>query len=356
MLNADRCWEAIERRDRSQDGAFFFGVLTTGVYCRPSCPARRPLRSNVRFYGTPAEAERDGLRPCLRCRPLQAYSNLTGDRILELCGYIEAHADEQITLADMAQHAGLSRFHLQRSFKAAVGLTPKQYMETCRMKRFKQNLKEAKGVADAVYDAGFGSASRAYERADTGLGMTPKQYSLGGRGLTVGYGVIGTPAGRLMVAATARGVCFVLFGDSSDQLLRELRKEFPQAVLLPMGKVELPALPRWMAALSNHLDGRQSSVDLPMDVRATVFQARVWRYLQSIPRGETRSYSQVAAALGRPRAARAVARACASNKLAVVIPCHRVIRGDGDLGGYKWGLERKRALLKMESRNSGLPR
>jgi AraC family transcriptional regulator of adaptative response/methylated-DNA-[protein]-cysteine methyltransferase len=348
MMNQDQCWDAIQRRDRSQDGTFFYGVTSTGVYCRPSCPSRRPLRQNVRFYETAGEAERDGLRPCLRCRPAEAPGNPAAERIRDLCRYLEANPEQAPDLADLAARAGLSRFHLQRSFKAVAGVTPKQYLEACRMRKLKTSLREATGVADAVYDAGFGSSSRVYERTGTRLGMTPKQYRQGGRGVAITYVTVDSPVGLMMIGATDRGLCFVQFGERREALLDGLRKEYPSSVIEAMA-VPYPAEFRaWIDALTAHLAGNRPRLDLPLDIRATAFQMRVWNYLQSIPYGEVQSYAEVAEGVGQPSAVRAVARACASNRVAMVIPCHRVIRGTGELGGYRWGLDRKRTLIDLE--------
>jgi AraC family transcriptional regulator of adaptative response/methylated-DNA-[protein]-cysteine methyltransferase len=347
-LNRNQCWEAVERRDRSFDGNFFFGVVTTGVFCRPSCPSRHPRRENVRFYGTPEEAERDGLRPCLRCRPLEAFSAMADAKILELCHFIETHAEQRIDLAVLAARAGLSRFHLQRSFKAVVGLTPRQYVEACRLRRLKGDLRETGGVAEAVYSAGYGSSSRVYERADTRLGMTPRQYRDGGRGVSIAYAPAESAFGPMMIGATDRGICFLQFGESTEELLAALRSEYPAAAIEPMPESGTPALRQWIEALEEHLAGTAPRLDLPLDVRATAFQMKVWNYLQTIPYGEVQSYREVAAGIGRPTAVRAVARACGSNHVALAIPCHRVIRGTGELGGYRWGLARKRALLDWE--------
>ncbi|HYL92131.1 MAG TPA: bifunctional DNA-binding transcriptional regulator/O6-methylguanine-DNA methyltransferase Ada, partial [Alphaproteobacteria bacterium] len=323
--------------------------MTTGVYCRPSCPARAALRKNVRFYATPADAERDGLRPCLRCRPLaQGLADANAARVRDLCRYIETHSDEPLPLTALAKKAGLSPFHLQRSFKAALGLTPKQYVEAARLRKLKGHLKSSADVTDAVYEAGYGSSSRVYERADTRLGMTPNQYRQGGRNVTITHVMIDSPLGPMMIGATDRGLCFIHFGDSGKELLASLKKEYPAATLEPMRKPYHPDFQKWIDALSRHLAGQQPHIELPLDIRATAFQMRVWNYLQSIPYGEVQSYSEVAAGIGEPKAARAVARACASNELAVVIPCHRVIRGTGELGGYRWGLSRKRALIDRE--------
>jgi AraC family transcriptional regulator of adaptative response/methylated-DNA-[protein]-cysteine methyltransferase len=354
MLDENKCWEAIGRRDRGQDGSFYFGVLTTGVFCRPSCPARRPLRRNVRFYATAAEAHRDGLRPCLRCRPLEALSSLADARILELCSYMEAHSEERLSLEELAARAGLSRFHLQRSFKAAVGITPREYVEACRLRKLKPGLRRSVGVTEAVYEAGYGSGSRVYERADTRLGMTPGQYRKGGEGVNITYVAVESPIGLMLLAATDRGICFVEFGDSPEALLAALRREYPAARIEAMREPPSPAFRDWIDGLNAHLEGTVPRPELPLDIRATAFQMQVWNYLQSIPYGEVQSYSEVAAGIGRPTAVRAVAHACATNPVAVVIPCHRVLRGTGALGGYRWGLSRKRALIDLErSRKTG---
>jgi len=344
MISETQCWDAIMARDRSFDGRFFFGVVTTGVYCRPSCPSRHPLRRNVRFFELPAEAEKAGLRPCRRCRPLTD----PAAAIEDLCRFLEEHCDERPDLATLAARAGLSRFHLQRTFKAAVGVTPKQYLEAHRVGKLKKELRHAKDVTAAVYEAGFGSASRVYERADSRLGMTPKQYRQGGGGVAITYAVMESPVGLVMMGATDRGICFVQFGDSREVLLAALGREYPAATLEPVADPAPPEFSQWMDALSAHLAGARPGLELPLDIQATVFQMRVWDYLRSIPYGRVRSYSEVAVGIGQPAAVRAVARACASNRVALVIPCHRVIRGTGELGGYRWGLERKQALLDGE--------
>jgi AraC family transcriptional regulator of adaptative response/methylated-DNA-[protein]-cysteine methyltransferase len=355
LLDETACWDAVTRRDPASDGQFFLGVLTTGVYCRPSCPARHPLRKNVRFYQDPAQAERDGLRPCLRCRPLAAVRrDPNADRIRKICRYIENNASQPdaaaLSLESLADRAGLSRFHFQRSFQAIVGVTPKQYVEACRLNLLKSKLRQAPDVTAAIYDAGYGSSSRVYERSDAQLGMTPKQYRNGGSNLIITYTTVDSPAGRIMIAATDRGICFVQFGQDQEELLRALEEEYPAALLEAMRNPAPPVFRQWIAALSAHLAGRvQPHKDLPLDIRATAFQMRVWNYLQSIPYGQTRSYSEVAVAIGQPNAARAVASACARNTVAILIPCHRVIRGTGDLGGYRWGLDRKKRLIELET-------
>lgn len=280
----------------------------------------------------------------MRCRPLAAGYGKIG----ELCRYIEEHPGERLDLADLAARAGLSRFHLQRSFKSAVGVTPKEYGEACRVRRLKDSLRQSRDVTEAVYDAGFGSSSRVYERADTRLGMTPNQYRRGGEGVAITYAPAKTPLGLILIGATDRGVCFVQFGKSEEELVGMLRREYPGAAVERMGAGRHAEFRQWIDAVSSHLTGNQPRLDLPLDIRATAFQMRVWNYLQSIPYGEVRSYGEVAGGIGQPAAVRAVARACATNTVALAIPCHRVIRGTGELGGYRWGVERKQRLLDLE--------
>jgi AraC family transcriptional regulator, regulatory protein of adaptative response / methylated-DNA-[protein]-cysteine methyltransferase len=348
MLQAERCWRAVQGRDAAKDGVFFYGVLTTGVFCRPSCPSRLPLRKNVRFYQKPEDAAKDGLRPCLRCHPLAVGSDPNTRRIRDVCRVIEADLDAAHSLTDLAARAGLSPSHFQRSFKAVVGLSPKQYVDALRHAKLRKNLKSAKDVAAAVYDAGYASSSRVYEQADTRLGMTPLQYRKDGEGVTITHVTIETAVGRMMIGATDRGLAFVQFGDTADELLRRLRAEYPRATLEPMREPHHPDFERWVDALRRHLAGVQPHIDLPLDIRSTAFQMRVWSYLRSIPYGEVQSYSEVAQGIGTPSAVRAVAHACASNTVAIAIPCHRVIRSSGELGGYRWGLERKRAIIDRE--------
>lgn len=348
-MNEQQCWSAVETRDASRDGTFFYGVLTTGVYCRPSCRSRRPLRANVRFYRTAAEAERAGLRPCKRCRPLAASADEdTVRKVRELCRHIEAHSSEPLSLQALARQVHLSPHHLQRTFKAALGVTPREYVEACRMAALKRGLRGEGPVAEAIYNAGFGSASRVYERVKTRLGMTPKQYRAGAAGLQMSYGVSDTPLGLLMIGATDRGLCFVQFGDSEAEMRARLEAEYPGAAIAKMDARADQPFAMWMAMLREHLAGLRVSLDIPVDLRGTAFQMTVWNYLLKIPYGEVQSYSEVAAAIGKPDAVRAVASACAANRVALLVPCHRVIRGDGGLGGYRWGLERKRVLIDRE--------
>lgn len=358
MLDETACWEAVLRKDRGQDGCFYFGVVTTGVYCRPSCAARQPLRKNVRFYRTPDEAERDGLRPCRRCHPRQEEGASTAARMEALCDYIRKNAEsgEPMTLGALGKQAGMSPSHLQHTFRAAVGVTPRQFVEACRLEALKRQLRAGDSVTDAIYEAGFGSGSRVYERVDSRLGMTPAEYRAGGKNLAISYVAVESPLGLLMLGATDRGLCFVQFGDSEAELETRLRREFPAATLTPAESAGSAPLAHFRQELDRYLRGEQPALDLPVAVHASAFQLKVWSYLQSIPYGEVRSYGEVAQAIGRPTATRAVARACATNPAALVIPCHRVIRGNGDLGGYRWGLERKRRLLDTERGGRGVER
>jgi AraC family transcriptional regulator, regulatory protein of adaptative response / methylated-DNA-[protein]-cysteine methyltransferase len=349
MLNYDECWSAVQNRDASQDGRFLFGVLTTGVYCKPSCRSRQPLRKNVRFYETTTEAEKDGLRPCRRCRPLSKSGNSSSsERLRAVCQYIDRHSEVPLKLSNLASMAGLSAFHFQRTFKARTGLTPKQYLDAKRVEKLRKELKRSRQVTQAVYEAGYGSSSRVYERASRHLGMTPRQYRQGGAGLAISYATISSSFGEIMIAATDRGICFLQFGASHARLLDMLKQEYPAADVVAMREPSHPHFDKWIHLLEGYMAGTETDLRLPLDLKATVFQMRVWKYLQSIPYGEVQSYAEVASAIGNPSAARAVAGACAANRVALVIPCHRVIRGTGDLGGYRWGLERKRVLLDRE--------
>jgi len=342
--NDDQCWNAVVARDSGHDGEFVFAVATTGVYCRPSCPARRPRRENVTFYSRPEQAEKAGFRACLRCRPRSFSGNPQSDSAKEICRYIEQHLDEPITLERLGKAFRQSPFHLQRRFKAALGITPRAYADSCRLRLLKRNLQAGDNVTRAMYDAGYGSSSRLYEKTASQLGMTPDKYRRGAIAASIRYACTDSPLGRMLIAATDRGVCAIQFARSDSELIEGLKREFPFAVR----KLDNGGLQAWVAALLSKMTGRELNAALPLDIRATAFQRRVWTYLQSIPFGATRSYGQVAKAIGQPSASRAVARACATNPVAVAIPCHRVVREDGSISGYRWGVERKKALLEME--------
>jgi AraC family transcriptional regulator of adaptative response/methylated-DNA-[protein]-cysteine methyltransferase len=348
---AEEAWAAVMARDRSYDGVFVYAVQTTGVYCRPSCPARRPRREHVRFYESPAAAEADGFRECRRCRPLRSEPSAAVARVERARAYLDAHLDEPVTLPVLAREVGMSPYHLQRIFKQHVGLSPKRYHDARRLEAFKRQLKGGATVSRATYEAGFRSSRALYTAAEAGLGMTPAAYRRGGLGVRVRYGITETPFGHLLVAATERGVCAVGLGDDESELMEWLRAELPRADL---DRDEAGIAP-WMSELVAHLAGMRPQPDVPLDLAGTEFQMRVWRALQRIPYGSTRSYADVARAIGRPTSARAVARACASNRVALVVPCHRVVRGDGGLGGYRWGSERKRRLLEHERHAESAP-
>jgi AraC family transcriptional regulator of adaptative response/methylated-DNA-[protein]-cysteine methyltransferase len=341
---ADSRWAAVLKRDRASDGTFVTAVLTTGIYCRPSCPARRPKRENVRFYDDPAAAERAGFRACLRCKPKEAPVHADLELAERVRRHLEEHPDERVTLEELARVAGKSPFHLQRTFKRVTGVTPRQYAASLRLDQFKDRLRGKESVTMALYEAGYGSSSRLYERSTERMGMTPASYRAGGLGAEIRFVVAATPIGAVLVGATERGVCSVKIGDHAASLERDLRLEFPAATVRPGGQ----ALDRWVRALTRHLAGDSPEIDLPIDARGTAFQWKVWEALREIPYGETRSYRDVARSIGAPRAARAVGHACATNPVAIVIPCHRVVREGGGLGGYAYGLAVKKSLLDSE--------
>jgi AraC family transcriptional regulator, regulatory protein of adaptative response / methylated-DNA-[protein]-cysteine methyltransferase len=341
---SERRWLAVEKRDSSLDGSFVFGVSSTGVFCRPSCPARRPRRENVRFFDNATAAEQAGYRACLRCRPKAVDGNPQSALVRAACRYIEQHIEDRLTLSGLAKQFRRSPFHLQRMFKAVLGISPKAYMDACRLRQVKQNLQAGHDVTTSLYAAGYGSSSRLYERTATQLGMTPEKYRRGAVAAVVRYTIAPSPLGRMLIAATDKGICAIQFADSDQELQQGLMREFPFAAR----KRDDGALAEWTVNLARLIKGQDAHPSLPLDIRATAFQRRVWEYLQKIPRGETRSYSAVAKKIGMPKATRAVARACATNPVAVAIPCHRVVREDGELGGYRWGMERKERLLEME--------
>jgi len=337
-------WQAVLSRDVNQDGRFVFAVSSTGVYCRPSCPSRRPRRDNVSFFGQPEDAERAGYRACLRCRPRAVGGNAQVELVKSICRFIERHLDEPVTLSRLGSEFRLSPFHLQRTFKAVLGITPRAYADSCRVSQLKSNLRAGRSVTRAMYDAGYGSSSRLYERTASQLGMTPDKYRRGAIAAPIRYTCADSPLGRMLIAATDRGICAIQFADTDEELEHGLRHEFPFA----QRRRDDGAMAAWRTGLLHQMRGQKVPSTLPLDIQATAFQRRVWTYLQTIPFGKTKSYGEVAKAIRQPGATRAVARACATNPVAVVIPCHRVVRGSGDAGGYRWGVERKQALLEME--------
>ena len=345
VTGLDLRWKALAARDQAADGTFVYAVTSTGVYCRPSCPSRRPRADRVKFFDTTHEARQAGFRACKRCRPDTVGLAQPGvDAVRRVSAYLATHADETITLAHLARVASMSPHHLQRRFKALVGLSPREYQAAVRADRLRTILRDGRDVTSAIYEAGYGSPSRVYESAPTGKGMTPSNYRRHGAGMRIGYSIVPSAIGRVLVAATEHGVCAVKIGDSDASLIRDLRKEYSAA------DIAANDAPRaeWVEAIADQLRGEGSSLDLPIDVQATAFQWKVWRALQQIPAGETRAYAEVARRIGKPRAVRAVANACANNPVCLVVPCHRVVPSGGGTGQYRWGAERKAALLRME--------
>jgi AraC family transcriptional regulator of adaptative response/methylated-DNA-[protein]-cysteine methyltransferase len=341
----DPRWARIVARDRAADESFVYSVETTGVYCRPSCAARLANPKNVRFHATAAAAEAAGFRPCKRCKPggpsLQAqYAAI----IASACRMIEA-AEELPSLAALAEAAGLSAFHFHRVFKAVTGVTPKAYAVAHRTAQVRQELSRTATVTEAIYGAGFNSNGRFYEAADRMLGMTPSDYRAGGEGAEIRFAVGACSLGAILVATSERGVCAILIGDDPEALVRDLQDRFPRARMIGGDA----AFEEWVAKVVGFVEAPALGLDLPLDVRGTAFQQRVWQALRDIPAGSTASYTEIAQRIGAPKAVRAVAQACAANPVAVAIPCHRVVRTDGALSGYRWGIERKRALLDREA-------
>jgi AraC family transcriptional regulator, regulatory protein of adaptative response / methylated-DNA-[protein]-cysteine methyltransferase len=338
-------WQAVTAKDSRFDGQFVFAVSSTKIYCRPSCPSRRPRREHVSFFDVPAAAEKAGFRACLRCEPRRGRVVDPGLQLVQrVCRFLDASQTETVKLVDLAADAGVSTFHLQRTFKRIMGISPRQYLTARRFGNFKSLVREGEPVTQALYDSGFNSSSRLYEHAPEELGMTPATYSRGGLGTNISYTTVASPLGRLLVAVTERGVCAVRMGDTDAALENDLRAEFPAATI----RRNDSALREPVKKILNHLDRKEPQLDLPLDIRSTAFQRQVWEQLRAIPYGQTVSYGDVAKALGKPGAVRAVGRACATNPVALVIPCHRVVREDQTLGGYRWGLERKQKLIDRE--------
>lgn len=343
-LDEEIRWKAALEKDKNFDGVFVLAVRSTKIYCKPSCPARKPKRENVLFFGSCDEAESKGFRACLRCKPKETGDAQKTDLIKRACRLIEENEDETLTLERLSELLNVSKFHLQKTFKKIVGVSPKKYAEIHRVKKFKALLKEGESVTDAIYEVGFGSSSRLYEKSNAQLGMTPTKYRRGGEGMKINYTITKCSLGLLLVAATEKGLCSVAFADGEKVLEENLTKEYPRAFIVKNEN----GLHEFVNELLLHLEGTKTRIDLPLDVQATAFQTRVWEALREIPYGETRSYSDIAKELNQPTATRAVARACATNPIAVVTPCHRVVRENGELSGYRWGIERKKKLLMNE--------
>ena len=348
-MNETVAWESVLNRDASVDDRLLYGVTTTGIYCRPSCPSRRPKRDNVAFFSSVEAAERAGFRACQRCRPNRAIA--PNSAVERARNYIDNHiadlGEERITLELLGEESGMSPSHLQRKFKESLGLTPAQYIRARKSERLKGELKRGETVSRATFGAGYGSSSRVYEGADASLGMTPATYRRGGLGMHIEFVVTPTSIGSLMVAATERGVCAVMLGDTARFLESALGKEYPAATRASVDAAS-SRLGGWVAEIVKGLEGESTRADVPIDVQASAFRWKVWHELQKIPFGETRTYSEIAGAIGAPKSVRAVASACAKNPVSLVVPCHRVVRRTGELGGYRWGIERKRTLLDKE--------
>lgn len=355
-FDEDAAWRAVLARDARADGAFVYAVRSTGIYCRPTCPSRRPARGRVELFPSPAacdRAEAAGYRECKRCRPRRndGAPARAEQMIREARALIDAAGDRRVTLTELAGALGTSPTRLQRAFTTTLGISPREYQETRRMERLRERLRAGSTVSAATYDAGFAGPRRVYERATEALGMTPATYRRGGAGVQVSYDTADSSLGKLLVATTERGICAITLAGDEDALLASLRAELPNATLV---RDEIAVAPVLAVAL-RLVEGEEERDDLTLDVGGTAFQQKVWRELRRIPAGETRTYTDLAAAIGQPTAVRAVARACATNRVAVAIPCHRVVRGDGTLGGYRWGIERKAALLEREKERAGEP-
>jgi AraC family transcriptional regulator of adaptative response/methylated-DNA-[protein]-cysteine methyltransferase len=343
QLSEADMWQAVVEHDGQFDGLFVYAVRTTGVFCRPSCTSRKPKRSNVEFFAGPDAAERAGYRACKRCQPDAALDPHT-QLVEDVCRYIEMRVEEgAVTLNQLAQGFHLSQYHLQRMFKRVMGITPREYADTLRLRTFKEHLRSETTVTQAVYAAGYTSNSQLYARVDAQLGMKPSEYQTGGPSM-IGYAIAASALGTVLAATTERGICAVRIGDSAEQLVNELQTEFPAAQVVEQENALRPVL----NAVLSHVSGGTPHLDLPLDIQATAFQKRVWDALRRIPYGETRTYADIARAIDQPTAARAVGNACASNPVAIVIPCHRVIKNDGTIGNYRWGAQRKERLLDIE--------
>ena len=342
-LTKAKMWQAVATNDTQFDGVFVYAVQTTGIYCRPSCKSRLPKETNVEYFSRPEDAEKSGYRSCKRCTP-DSSNDIHADLVQDICRHIEKHAKQgNITLEQLAEQFFVSPYHLQRTFKKIMGITPREYAEAIRLQEFKHNLRTDSTITDAVYAAGYTSNSQLYSQIDDSLGMSPSEYKRGVK-MMIHYATAKCPLGSILVATTERGLCAVRLGDTEEKLRKELEAEFSSAQITEQSDVLLPTI----NTIIDHIEGNTPHLDLPLDIRATAFQKRVWEALRRIPYGETRTYAEVAQAIDNPKAARAVGNACASNPVAVVIPCHRVIKNDGGFGNYRWGNARKQSLLELE--------
>jgi AraC family transcriptional regulator, regulatory protein of adaptative response / methylated-DNA-[protein]-cysteine methyltransferase len=342
QMKSDERWTLVLARDANADGQFVYAVKSTGVFCRPSCPSRRPRRENVEFFNSPGLAQEAGYRACRRCVPTRP--NLQLQMVEAACRYLKDHLESAVTLEALSRHVGVSPFYFQRLFKRTLGISPRQYQQAQRANRFKNALRDDRSITDAIYDAGYSSSSRAYDNVSGQLGMTPSAFRRNGHGTAIRYSIVSTQLGKLLIATTERGLCAVRFGDRESALISELRHEFRAAAISRDDQALRPVAGEVQALLR----GGTAAARIPLDIQGTAFQQQVWNMLRGIPRGETRSYAEIANAIGRPAAVRAVANACAANPVAVVVPCHRVVQKNGSLAGYRWGMKRKAALLESE--------
>ena len=346
VIDETEKWRAVLARDASVDGLFVVGVRTTGIYCKPSCPSKHPFRENVQFFSGPDEAEKAGFRACKRCRPKEMGSSSAW--IGRVTQFVDRNLDSKLTLESLSRQARLSPFHFQRVFKKALGLSPRQYVEARRVERIKRLLSMGETVTDSVYDAGFTSTSRLYEKGPSKLGVYPGTFRRGGEGLRIQFTIVDSPIGRLLLGATEKGICAVCVGGSDEAVEAALREDYFAADLMRNDQ----GMKDWAERFLAYFQGQRFPAGLPIDVAGTAFQWKVWKALQAIPYGSTISYAGIAEAIGQPRAVRAVARACATNHVAIVIPCHRVVGRDGELHGYRWGMKKKRSLLDLEARRT----
>ena len=350
LLTDDEKWRAVLDRDSRFDGAFVTGVRSTGIYCKPSCPSKHPKREHVVFLSGPDEAELAGFRACLRCRPSDTRSSPRTELIGRVCKYIETHLDQKLSLSTLSTDAGISPYHLQRTFKRVLGISPRVYVEARRLEKVKGSLRKGQTVTNALYNAGFTSKARLYEKGSNHFGMRPGTFRRGGDGEQIHYSTFNSPIGRILIGFTPRGLCALYMGNSDSEVEKLLVNDFPMANCYR----NFGAMQPWTEEFMKYFSGESSSLDLPLDIRATAFQRKVWDRIQSIPYGETKSYSSLAKEIGQPTATRAVARACATNPVALVIPCHRVIGKNGSLTGYGWGMKRKQALLALEQKRNNV--
>ena len=344
MLTDEEKWDAVRGRNPLFDGSFVFAVRSTGIYCNPSCPAKRPAMKQVLFFPTPAEAQRSGFRPCRRCKPNENVKSPQVLMIERLRIYVENNLDKKLTLSTLSAEAGISPYHLQRTFKRIVGASPRKYVEGLRLAKMKRSLLSGETVTKAIYSAGFRSRSRFYENGAYRFGMSPGVLRRGGVGMRIRYTIVNCPLGKLLVGGTEFGICAVCIGESDRAVERALSEQYPSAI---RERTE-ESMREWVEQITKYLSGEEFNLNLPLDIQATTFQSRVWGEIKLIPYGATASYSKIALAIGNPKAARAVARACATNPVALIVPCHRVIGEDGKLRGYRWGKERKQQLLRLE--------